>query len=317
MAGVRVIATGFGDRGVLQVVEHVPAKPERGEVTIEVRAAGVNPVDYKTYDGTLGTDRSTLPLSLGWEVSGVVTAVGPDAVGRACRIEIGDEVIAYPISGGYASHVTVAAMAVVPKPATLSFEAAAGLMLTGVTAVHALTGAGVVKGTTVLVHGVSGGVGWPTAQIALADGARVIGTASPRHHDTLRQRGIVPVSYGSGLLERVRQAAPDGIDAAIDTVGTDEAIDVSLALVHEPRLIVSAAAFGRSLDGITLIGFSPGVEADPGHEIRDTARLRLTALANDGKLTVKVALTFSLNDVARAHDLLAEGHAGGKVILTP
>lgn len=135
MTDVKIIANGFGSRDVLEVVAHAPAQPGRGEVTIGVRAAGVNPLDYKTYDGTLGTDRSTLPLPLGWEVAGVVTAVGPDAIGRAGRIGVCDEVIAYPISGGYASKVTVPAMTVVPKPARLSFEAAAGLMLTGVTAI--------------------------------------------------------------------------------------------------------------------------------------------------------------------------------------
>lgn len=174
-----------------------------------------------------------------------------------------------------------------------------------------------MKNTTVLVHGVSGGVGWPTAQIALADGARVLGTASARHHARLKDQGIVPIAYGNGLLERVQQAAPEGIDGVVDTVGTDEAIDVSLQLVPQWRLIVSAAAFHRATDGIALIGFAPGVEADPGHEIRDAARLRLTALVEDGRLTVPIARTFSLDDVAAAHDLLAGGHAGGKVILKP
>ncbi|GAB3535140.1 hypothetical protein GCM10027403_12320 [Arthrobacter tecti] len=163
----------------------------------------------------------------------------------------------------------------------MPFEAAAGLMVTGVTAVHALQAAGVVKDTTLLVHGVSGGLGVAAAQIALADGARVVGTASQRHHEGLRARGITAAAYGDGLLERVRNASPDGVDAVVDAAGTDEAIDVSLELVRERRLIVSGAAFGRAADGIILIGGGPVADpgtrirdADPGTRIRDAARLR-------------------------------------------
>ena len=312
-----VVATAFGGPEVLALVDSAPPAPGPGEVTIAVRAAGTNPADYKTYDGTLGSDASTLPLSLGWEVSGVVTAVGPDAVGRAGRVQVGDQVIASPITGGYADAVTVPASAVVPKPTGMSFEAAAGLMLAGTTAVHALTGAGIVAGTTVLVHGVSGAVGLAAAQISLSDGATVVGTAREKHHEALRARGIIPVGYGAGLLDRVRKAAPSGVDGVVDAVGTDEAVDVSLALVRERRLIVSAAGFRRAADGITLIGFAPGVVADPGTRIRDAARLRLTALVDDGELEVVVAKTFELGGAARAHELLAGGHAGGKVVLVP
>lgn len=310
-----VLATAFGGPEVLSVTETDLPEPGPGEVTVEVRAAGLNPIDHKLYGGVMGADPSTLPQRVGKEVAGVVTAVGPDARGRAGEVQVGDEVVAFPIEGGYAAAVTVPATSVVPKPRNASFEEAAGLMLTGVTAVHALTAAGVVAGTTVLVHGVSGGVGLSVAQIALADGATVVGTASERHHESLRARGIVPIAYGDGLADRVRDAAPDGVDAAIDCVGTDEAVDVSLALVSDPRLVVSIAAFGRGDDGITLIGGGPG--ADPGTEIRDAARLRLVALVEDGDLDVVVAQAFPLDEVQAAATLLADGHAGGKVVLRP
>ncbi len=313
----QIVATGYGGPEMLALVDMDMPIPGPGEVVIAVRAAGVNPVDYKMYNGYLGTDVEALPLSLGWEAAGVVVAAGSDAVGRAGLIEVGDEVIAYPVTGGHATHVTALAKTVVPKPADMSFESAAGLLLVGSAAVHALTAAGVVKNTVVLIHGVAGGVGHIAAQIALADGARVIGTAHPRHHAALAERGVIPLAYGDGLLERVREAAPEGIDAAIDTVGTDEAIDVSLALVNERRLIVSAAGFHRVADGITLIGFAPGVDADAGDEIRDAARLRLTALVTDGLLDVTVARTFPLSEASAAHALVIEGHAGGKVVLVP
>ena len=309
----QIVATAFGGPEVLSPVhEPVPA-PGPGQVTVAVRAVGMNPIDYKLYSGTFGTDASTLPLPVGAEVAGVVTAVGPGARGRAGAVSVGDEVIAYPITGAYADEVTVEASAITPKPASMSFEAAAGLMLTGTTAVHGLTAAGVVGGTTVLVHGVSGGVGLSAAQIAVADGATVVGTAAERHHESLRARGIVPVAYGEGLAERVGEAAPGGVDAVFDCVGTDEAVDVSLALVAHPRLVVTIAAFGRAGEGIAVIGAG----ADPGTEIRDAARLRLTALVDDGRLEVVVAKSFPLERAAEATALLAGGHAGGKVVLTP
>lgn len=309
----QVVATAFGGPEALAVVhEDVPA-PGPGQVTVAVRAAGMNPIDFKLYSGHMGSDTSTLPMPVGNEVSGVVTAVGDGARGRAGVVAVGDEVIAYPITGGYADAVTVDASSITPKPASMSFEDAAGLMLTGATAVHGLTAVGIVAGTTVLVHGVSGGVGLTVAQIAIADGATVVGTASERHHESLRARGVVPVAYGEGLLERVREAAPDGVDGAFDCVGTDEAVDVSLALVADPRLVVTIAAFGRGGDGIAVIG---GAE-NPGTEIRDSARLRLTALVDDGHLEVVVARTFPLAQAAEATALLAGGHAGGKVVLVP
>jgi NADPH:quinone reductase-like Zn-dependent oxidoreductase len=224
-------------------------------------------------------------------------------------------VIAYPVTGGYASELTVPATSVVPKPARMSWEEAAGLLLTGVTAVHALTTVQVKRGDTVLVHGVSGGVGLTVAQIAVDEGATVVGTAGTRHHEALRRHGVVPVTYGAGLADRVREVAPGGVDAAIDTVGTDEAVDTSFGLVDARERIVSIAAFGRAGSGITLIGGGPG--ADPGTEIRDAARLQLTHRVDAGTLRVVVAKTFALEEAAEAHRLVAEGHAGGKVVLLP
>lgn len=278
----QVVATALGGPEALSLVhEDVPA-PGPGQVTVAVRAVGTNPIDHELYSGMFGTDPSTLPMPVGNEVAGAVT---------------------------------VEASATTPEPASMSFEAAAGLMLAGTTAVHGLIAAGTVGGTTVLVHGVSGGVGLTAAQIAVADGATVISTASERHHEMLRGHGITPVVYGDGLLERVREAAPGGIDGAFDCVGTDEAVDVSLALVAHPRPVVTIAAFGRGNDGITFIGGGPN--ADPGTEIRDSAGLRLTALVDDGKLEVVVAKTFPLAQAAEATGLLAGGHAGGKVVLVP
>jgi NADPH:quinone reductase-like Zn-dependent oxidoreductase len=311
-----VLATSYGGPEVLTVADEPLADPGPGEVLIDVRAAGVNPADWKRYSGQWGTDPADLPLRLGFEASGVVAAAGPDATGPAGPVAEGDEVIAFRISGAYAARIVVPAGAVVPKPRKLTFEQAGGLLLTGVTAVHTLVATGVGDGDTVLVHGAAGGVGSMIVQLARARGARVIGTASERNHDRLRRLGAEPVTYGDGLAGRVREVAPDGVDAAIDTVGTDEAIDVSLELVLPDRhRIATIAAFGRAPElGIKALGGGPG--ADAGEEIRDRARMELVRLADEGKVTVD-AEPYPLREVAIAHRASMEGHADGKIVLVP
>jgi len=311
-----VVATGFGGPEVLSVVDEPAGVLRRGEVLVDVRAAGTNPVDFKFYAGAYGKDPAQLPMRLGLEAAGVVSVVGDDAVGPEGPVHIGDEVIAYPIQGAYASQVVVPASSLVRKPTTLSFEEAAGLLLTGCTAVHALAVTGVGLGDTVVVHGASGGVGMMAIQLAVNAGARVIGTASEGNHAYLGELGVEPVTYRDGLVERIRALAPDGIDAAIDAVGTSEAIDASVALVADRNRIVTIAAFQRGLElGIRVIGMFPG--ADPGTEIRAAARLELTRQAEEGKLRVRVARTYPLGEVANAHRELLSGHTHGKIVLIP
>jgi NADPH:quinone reductase-like Zn-dependent oxidoreductase len=305
-----VVATAYGGPEVLAVIDEPTPQPGPGQVRVSVRAVGVNPVDYKSYGGAFGKDPAALPKRLGSEAAGVVTAVGAGVSGFA----VGDEVIAYRAPGAYAEELVVAGDAITPKPAGLPWEQAAGLLLTGVTAVHALAAARVDPGQTVLIHGAAGGVGLMAVQLAAENGATVIGTASAGKHDLLRGFGTVPVNYGPGLADRVRAAAPGGIDAALDFVGTDEAIDVSLELVPDRARVVSVAAFGRSGDGITLIGGGPG--ADPGTEIRNAARVPLAEAAGAGRLRVIVERTFPLGEAAEAHRALRGGHTTGKIALT-
>lgn len=153
-------------------------------------------------------------------------------------------------------------------------------------------------------------------QLAADRGARVVATASPANHDLLREFGAVPVSYGNGLADRVRAAAPQGVDVAVDTVGADEAIDVSLELIADRGRIVTIAAFARGLElGIKVIGGAPG--ADPGTEIRQAARLELVRLVRDKQLRVIVSQTFPLTEVAAAHRAIMTGHTHGKIALIP
>ncbi|WP_235981183.1 quinone oxidoreductase family protein [Streptomyces albidus (ex Kaewkla and Franco 2022)] len=311
----RVLAESFGGPEVLSLVDSDVPAPGPGEVSVRVEAAGVNPIDYKLYSGSFSDDPSQLPMPVGQELSGVVTAVGDGAEGPAGPLHVGDEVMAFPAPGAYASELTLPAAGVVPKPSELSWDAAGGLLMTGGTAVHALTVVGAAEGDTVLVHGASGGVGLLAVQIAVAAGATVLGTASEARQELVGRYGATPLLYGPGLEERVRRAAPGGVDAVVDTAGTKEAVDVSLDLVPDRHRIVSILAFDRGDTGIKLIGGAPN--ADPGTEIRAGAWRKLTDLARRGELEVVVARTYPLSEAAEAHRFLAEGHPGGKLVLHP
>jgi NADPH:quinone reductase len=311
-----VVATAYGGPEVLSVVDQPAGEPGPGEALIQVRAAGVNPVDWKVYSGNMGTDPARLPLRLGSEAAGVVTAAGPEAVGPAGPIRAGDEVIAFPAPGAYAAGLVVPATALVPKPTALDWAQASGLLLTGVTAWHLLAVTDVHAGDTVLMHGAAGGVGTMAVQLAVARGATVVATSSPARHEYLRGLGAVPVAYGDGLAGRARAAAPGGFDVALDMIGTDEAMDVSLELVADRKRIATIAAFRRGFQaGIHVLGGAPG--ADPGTEIRQAARLELTRLVEDGTLRVFVAQTFPLAEAAAAHRVIMRGHTSGKIALIP
>ena len=301
---------------MLSVTEETANPPGPGQALLDVRAAGVNPADYKTYNGTFGRDPAALPIRLGFEAAGVVTRAAPDAIGPAGPISAGDEVIAYRASGAYASELVLPGQALVPKPASLTWEEASGLMLTGVTAWHCLVATGVGPGDTVLIHGGAGGVGMMAVQLAVARGATVIATASPARHGLLADLGAVPVAYGGGLADRVREAAPGGVGAALDLVGTDEAVDVSLELVADRDRIATIAAQRRAAaTGIKALGSGPG--SDPGTEIRTAARMELARMAAAGELRVVMAGTYPLDRAADAHREIMKGHTSGKIALIP
>jgi NADPH2:quinone reductase len=303
-----IVASGPGGPEVLELREVELAPPGADEVTISVRASGINPVDLKKLTGAAEGARP------GVELSGVVTAVGPDAVGPLGPIAIGDEVVAYPVVGGYAEDVTVPATSVLPKPRPLDWAQAANLLLVGVTATHLLEATQVARGDRVLIHGASGGVGLTALQLAVARGATVVGTASAANQELIAEHGGIPVVYGAGLAERVRSLLPDGVNVALDTVGTDEAVDVSVELVADRSRVATIAAFARGAEaGIRMLGGGPG--ADPGREIRTAARSALVELADAGALDVVVGRTFPLAEVRDALELVASGHPGGQVAL--
>ncbi|MET0446935.1 MAG: NADP-dependent oxidoreductase [Aeromicrobium sp.] len=308
----RWMAQELGGPDTWELVEHEVPAAGPGEVTIVVRAAGMNPADVKHVAS--GTDPSRLPVAIGYEVAGVISAIGPDTQIASGGGAVGDEVLAFRISGGYATEVTVAAADVFAKPSSLGFAEAANLLLAGATAADMLQAARVVAGDTVLLHAASGAVGVSVLQQARLLGARVIGTASPGRFDVVRGFGGEPVAHGDGLEQRVRDLAPDGVDVALDAIGTDEAVEVSLALVADRQRIMTIAAKARAeVEGFVALAGSKPESA----RFRDSARARLIALAGSGQLVVPVARTYPLADAREALAELMGGHPGGKLALIP
>jgi NADPH2:quinone reductase len=307
------IATDFGGPEVLQLrMVDVPS-PGPGEVTITVRAAGMNPADYKHFGP--GQDHRLLPLTVGYEVAGVLAALGPGASIATGEAAVGDEVIAFRIGGGYASALNARASDVFAKPGPLDFAQAANLLLAGTTAAELLATAAVVKSDTVLLHGAAGAVGLNVLQQARLIGVRVIGTASPDNFGILESFGAVPVPYGDGpdvLAGRVRGAAPEGVTAVLDTVGTDEAVDASLALLDDRRRLVTLTAFRRAAaEGFTAIGASNPASGP----FRAKARTDVVEMAAAGNLTVPIARTFPFQDAREAVAALKGPHPSGKLAL--
>jgi NADPH:quinone reductase len=306
----RWLAMDFGGPEVLKqaTIELGPPKP--GELTIEVRAAGMNPADYKHF--APGQDPSLLPLTVGYEVAGVISDIGPDTEIASGGGAAGDEVVAFQIIGGYASHVTVKASDVFNKPATLGFPHAANLLLVGTTAAEMLHVTGAHEGDVILLHGAAGSVGGSALQQARLLGATVIGTASKANFEDVKRFGGVPVEYGPGLEDRVKAAAQGPVTVALDTVGSDEAIDVSLATVADRARIVTIANAGRAKsDGLQWIGGS-NPKSGP---FRASQRARLLQMAAEGHITVPIGATYPMGDAPSAVAALMGKHPSGKLAL--
>lgn len=277
------------------------------EVRIDVKAAGVNPVDWKLATGGLdGVMVVKFPYVPGWDVSGTVEAVGADTP----EFAVGDEVFGYVRKdwvecGAYAEQVTANVRMLARKPTALSFEEAAGVPLAGLTALRAIRLAGLRSQETVLIHAAAGGVGSLGTQIAVAEGAHVIGTASPSNHEFLASLGATPVAYGDGLADRVRAVAPDGVDVVLDFVGGGAAAQTVDLLPDRSRLMSIADGAVTDLGG-RMVWVRP-----------DAAGLaELAALADSGGLRVPVAETYPLDRAADAWRASQSGHVRGKVVLT-
>ncbi|WP_369245451.1 NADP-dependent oxidoreductase [Streptomyces sp. R41] len=298
----------YGGPDVLEYGDVRDPKVGPDSVLVKVRAASVNPVDWKCREGHLdGILDPVFPVIPGWDVSGVVVQPGVSVT----EFAVGDEVIAYAREdflsrGTFAEYVAVPLRTLARKPLNLSFEQAAGLPLVGLTAYQMLTKVlDVTAGDTVLVHAAAGGVGSMAVQLARHLGARVIGTASEPHHDFVRSLGGDPVSHGEGLAERVRALAPEGVDAAFDTIGGDTMRMSADLLAPEGRL--------ASIADPDVVGFGGRyyfVRPDP-YDLQS-----LCDLAEQGVVSVHVSETFPLERAADAHRLSAEGRTQGKIVVT-
>ncbi|GGP62973.1 NADP-dependent oxidoreductase [Streptomyces abikoensis] len=298
----------YGGPEVLEYGDDLP-RPKVGpdSVLVQVKAAAVNPVDWKAREGYLdGMIQPVFPVVPGWDVSGVVVGLGADTP----EFQEGDEVIGYVREdflsrGTFAEYVAAPVRTLAPKPAGLTFEEAAALPLAGLTALQSLRAVRAGEGDTVLIHGASGGVGSMAVQLARRLGARVIGTASERNHDYLRGLGAEPVTYGDGLAERVRALAPGGVDAVLDLVGGG-AVATSPAVTAPGARLVSIADPAVTEFGGRVLWVRP-----------DPADLtELSRLAEEGALKVEVAEVFPLERTADAHRRSAEGHTRGKIVVT-
>ncbi|MEU4362938.1 NADP-dependent oxidoreductase [Promicromonospora sp. NPDC023987] len=297
----------FGSADVLELTEQPDPHIGPDTLLVRVRAASVNPVDWKIRQGYLeGLIDTELPAIPGWDVAGVVEQVGLDTP----EFQVGDEVYGYvrkdTVKGGtFAELVAAPVRTLARKPSSLSFEEAAAVPLAGLTAYQAIRRAGVTEGQTVLVHAAAGGVGAFGVQLATALGARVIGTASERNHEFLRGLGAEPVTYGDGLADRVRAIAPDGVDVALDFAGGD-AVATSAELLADGGTIASIAdATARTEHGGHYVWVRPSTEDLDA----------LTALFDSGKLSVEIAQTFDLAEAAAAHRASETGHTRGKVVV--
>ncbi|MFE0538330.1 NADP-dependent oxidoreductase [Streptomyces nigra] len=297
----------YGGPEVLEPAELPQPRTHVDSVLVRVRAAALNPADLALQGGMLDSAVPTFfPVVPGWDISGVVVGAGP----AAAEFAPGDEVVGYIRSdvqhahGGLAELVSADVRTLVRKPRTMDFAEAAGLPLAGLTAYQAVCRVlDVGPGETLLVHGAAGGVGSLAAQIGRARGAKVIGAASPRDHDYLRRLGVVPVAYGEGVAQRVLDLLPAGVDTVLDTVGNGTL-----------RLAEGAARSRARLASVAEVGL-PGV-ASVFCRLDGTDLEAVAALADTGRLAVRVGATSPLERAADAQRALAAGGTGGKVVVT-
>lgn len=305
----------FGGPEVLEVVEIDAPRAAAGEVVIEVRAAGVNPVDSKIRQGKRASGPLESPIGLGSDASGVVVALGEGVT----EFAIGDEVIGYRLKGAFASHVVGSTELFTPRPSEVSSEQGAAIGVPVSTAYQLLRSLGLGEGDTLLVHAGSGGVGQAAIQFARLWGATVVATASPANHARLQELGAVPVAYGEGLLERVEAAAPQGIDVVLDAAGTQEAIDVSLALVDDPQRIgeIVNVEWAEKYGVQAFSGSRPGFMGPEELALRAEAIPFAAELVASGKFELEIAVRYPLERVADAMRHSDSGHVRGKIVLIP
>jgi NADPH:quinone reductase-like Zn-dependent oxidoreductase len=302
----------FGGIDVLRVDEVERPIPGDGQVLVRVKAAGINPSEAAIRTGAVSTlFPSTFPSGQGSDLAGVIEEVGAGVGAGVGGFSPGDEVIGFTQQrASQAELVLVEAGDLTRKPEKVSWEVAGGLYVVGVTAWGAVHAVAPTRGETVVISGAAGGVGSLAVQLARRTGATVIGLASESNHEWLKSHGVIPVAYGDGVADRIRAAAPGGVDAFIDTHGGGY-VELALALgVAADRIdtiadFAAAAKYGVKTDG--------GTAAGPG----DRVLAELAGLIADGYLEVPIANVYPLAQVREAYTELERRHTRGKIVLRP
>jgi NADPH:quinone reductase-like Zn-dependent oxidoreductase len=293
----------FGGPEVLEIVDLPDPHPGPGQVRIAVRAAGVNPSDWKKRQGLMDPE---LPQAMGYEAAGIIDELGAGVADAA----VGDRVFGFSAAEGTQAELAVLSY-YAPIPPSLDFAGAAALPAAIETATRALdqlaSGGKSGSGSTLLINGASGSVGSAAVQLAVVRGARVIGTASPANHKYLRSLGAEPVAYEQGLAGRVRALAPGGVDLALDVAGSGVLPEL-IELAGGPEHVVTVADFSGAQE--YGVRFSHG---DTGRAVHVLAEIG--ELIESGRFSLPVAQTFPLAEVAQAHRVSEDGHVRGKLVL--
>ncbi|WP_066917277.1 NADP-dependent oxidoreductase [Mycobacterium interjectum] len=297
----------YGGRDVLYVADVEMPSPGPGEVVIEVRAAGINPGEAAIRTGALhDMFPATFPSGEGSDLAGVVIAAGPGVT----EFSVGDEVLGFSFRrSSHATHTAVPVDQLIRKPAQMSWETAGSLYVVGVTAYAAVRAVDPQPGETVAVSAAAGGVGGLVVQLLVLRKARVLGIAGPANFDWLRAHGVTPIAYGDGLPDRLREAAPNGIDAFIDLFGP-EYVQLAVDLGVAPERIDTIIAFQKAAEvGAKTEG---SADASTPEVLSEMADLIVT-----GAIDFEVAATYPLDRVAEAYEELEKRHTRGKIVLLP
>jgi NADPH2:quinone reductase len=296
----------YGGLDVLTVREVELRELGKEDVLVEVKAAGINPGEAAIREGKLDDGSSSFPSGEGSDLAGVVKEVGIDVTGFAP----GDEVLGWSWErSSHATECVVPADQLIRKPADLGWPEAGALYVVGVTAFAAVRAVDISAGDTVVVSAAAGGVGTLTVQLLKVNGANVVGLASEDHHDWLRSKGVTPVAYGDGQMERIIEATPDGIDAFIDLFGPDY-IDLALQLDVPPDKIETIIAFERAGE--------VGAKAEGSSDASTPEILgEMAELVAAGKIEIPIAAEYPLDEVREAFEHLEARHTLGKIVLIP